>query len=149
MHELFGIIADGRAEAEAIMHDACVIEAPVLDADGNPVRDMDPETLEYTDVYETIYGPAIESERGKCRFKPRDVQGNDVTGGEREFYVGKAELQLPISAPLMPAGLRVTITNSPLDQAQVGRVMWTQDTEPRTHATKRTVSLSEVRDGAG
>lgn len=130
-----------RAFAESLMIDACLIEA-------RTGRVMDPETLEYVDAYEPVYGPGIAPEHGKCRFKPTDALSNDLTEGEREFQVGRAELQLPITAPRMAEGLRVTITAAPEDPEQEGRVFVVNGTEVRTQATKRTVALNEVLDDA-
>lgn len=130
-----------RAHAESMMVDACLIERRRVDTNGEPVRVMDPVTLEYTDVWDEVYS-------GRCRVQRFRGQGlSDVLAGEVEF--GKAYLQLQV--PLAVLGVRpkdratVTAVHAISDPALLSEVATVMDDMSKTHATKRTLMCEVVQ----
>ena len=122
----------GRAEAEDIMLDTCLVERK-----DSKVRD--PETLENVWLYATVA-------EGKCRVKPRDTMALDRTLGEQEVLTASHEVQRPIDVTRYRHGDRVTITAvDPTigDPALVGRVLWVINDPMRSQGTKRELICSE------
>jgi hypothetical protein len=123
-------LARGRAAAEALMVDACIIERSTGETTSGgvvtPTRD---------EIYE-----------GKCRLQVRSTtqDGQGTTAGEAYQLVARIELQIPVSAPELLADDRVTMTAAALDPQLVGKVYTVRDVLAKTHLTSRRVTVLEV-----
>lgn len=130
-----------RAHAESLMVDSCTIARRRLDEDGEPVREMDPVTLELTDVWDEVWS-------GRCRVqRPGAVMvGREPVVGGVEFNVETVHVQVPLAALGVKADDRVTITATGAisDPDSVGMVLSVRVNQHKTHATKRTLVCEEV-----
>lgn len=139
-HEIAAALPLLRAEAEALMVDAVLIEARVLDENGEPVRVMDPETLAYVDSWETVY-------EGKARVqRPGTTSDHAADAGEFQYGVESVLVQLPLTAAGAKRSHRVTVTAiGPLsDPDLLGLVATVRANLTKTHPTKRTLVCEEV-----
>lgn len=141
---LFDEVAAGlpelRAEMERGMVDSCLIERQRVDVNGNPVRSMDPTTLEYTDAWDEVYS-------GRCRVQRFRGQGlSDVMAGGAEFGKAFLQLQVPIAVVGVRPGDRVAFTavGAVSDPALLSEVATVVDDLSKTHATKRTLMCEVV-----
>lgn len=130
-----------RAHAESLMVDSCAIVRRRLDEDGLPVREMDPDTLELTDVWDEVYS-------GRCRVqRPGAVMvGREPVVGGAEYSVETVHVQVPLAALGVKADDRVTITavGAISDPENLGLVASVRTNQHKTHATKRTLVCEEV-----
>lgn len=130
-----------RRAADRIMVDSCTITRRRLDESGEPVRDMDPVTLELTDVWDEVYA-------GSCRVqRPGAVMvGREPVVGGVEFNVETVHVQVPIAALGVKTDDRVTITavGATSDPENLGLVASVRTNQHKTHATKRTLVCEEV-----
>lgn len=130
-----------RAHAESLMVDSCTITRRRLDESGEPVRDMDPVTLELTDVWDEVY-------TGRCRVqRPGAVMvGREPVVGGVEYSVETVHVQVPMTVLGVKADDRVTITATGAisDPDSVGMVLSVRVNQHKTHATKRTLVCEEV-----
>ena len=94
-----------RAHALSLMVDSCTITRRRLDEDGEPVREMDPVTLELTDVWDEVWA-------GRCRVqRPGAVMvGREPVVGGAEYNVETVHVQVPLSVLGVKADDRVTVT---------------------------------------
>lgn len=130
-----------RAHAESMMVDSCLITRQRLDPNGEPVRTMDPDTLELTYVWDEVYA-------GKCRVQRFRGQGlSDVMAGEVEFGKAYLQLQVPIAVLGVRPKDRVTFTavGAISDPALLSEVATVVDDLSKTHATKRTLMCEVVQ----
>jgi hypothetical protein len=142
--DLAEVLPELRAEALSMMRDTCDVDRPRLGPDGKPVRTMDPDTLEYVDVFD----PVVVD--GACRVKPAEMQANPTTVGEMEFTTAQHVVWRPIDATVYREGDRVTMKAvDPVvgDPALVGRVLWVVNDPMRSQGTKRELACTEVRPG--
>jgi hypothetical protein len=123
-------LARGRAAAEALMVDACVIKRVSSST-------TDPNTGVVTPTYSTIY-------TGKCRVQQARAQGASADVGEAALVLLRHEVQLPITVTGLQEGDQVTITASVNDADLVNRVFVVRDLGHKTHLTARRVQVSEV-----
>jgi hypothetical protein len=121
-------LARGRTAAAALMVDACTIARPTGESTSGGVV-----TQTTTQIYS-----------GKCRIQERDSAGGGLTVGEAYRIVRRLELQIPVSAPQLLEGDRVTVTASALDPQMVGKTYAVRDTLAKTHATCRRATVIEV-----
>lgn len=130
-----------RAHALSLMVDSCAITRRRLDESGEPVRDMDPVTLELTDVWDEVY-------TGRCRVqRPGAVMvGREPVVGGVEYSVETVHVQVPMTVLGVKADDRVTITATGAisDPDSVGMVLSVRVNQHKTHATKRTLVCEEV-----
>ena len=130
-----------RAYAESLMVDSCTIARRRLDEDGEPVREMDPVTLELTDVLDEVWS-------GRCRVqRPGAVMvGREPVVGGVEFNVETVHVQVPLAALGVKTDDRVTITavGAISDPENLGLVASVRTNQHKTHATKRTLVCEEV-----
>ena len=130
-----------RAHAESLMVDSCTITRRRLDENGEPVREMDPVTLELTDAWDEVYA-------GRCRVqRPGAVMvGREPVVGGVEYNVETVHVQVPLTVLGVKADDRVTITavGSVSDPDSVGMVLSVRVNQHKTHATKRTLVCEEV-----
>lgn len=130
-----------RAHALSLMVDSCAITHRRLGEDGEPVREMDPDTLELTDVWDEVY-------TGRCRVqRPGAVMvGREPVVGGVEYSVETVHVQVPMTVLGVKADDRVTITATGAisDPDSVGMVLSVRVNQHKTHATKRTLVCEEV-----
>lgn len=130
-----------RAHALSLMVDSCTITRRRLDEDGEPVREMDPETLELTDVWDEVYS-------GRCRVqRPGAVMvGREPVVGGVEYSVETVHVQVPLTVLGVKADDRVAITamGAISDPDSAGMVLSVRVNQHKTHATKRTLVCEEV-----
>lgn len=130
-----------RREALRLMVDSCTITRRRLDENGEPVREMDPVTLELTDVWDEVYA-------GRCRVqRPGAVMvGREPVVGGVEYNVETVHVQVPMTVLGVKADDRVTITATGAisDPDSVGMVLSVRVNQHKTHATKRTLVCEEV-----
>lgn len=130
-----------RAHALSLMVDSCAITRRRLGEDGEPVREMDPVTLELTDVWDEVY-------TGRCRVqRPGAVMvGREPVVGGVEYSVETVHVQVPMTVLGVKADDRVTITATGAisDPDSVGMVLSVRVNQHKTHATKRTLVCEEV-----
>jgi hypothetical protein len=123
-------LARGRTAAEALMQDACTI------------RRVTGESTGAGGVITPTYGPDLYA--GKCRVQTKAETGAATDVGEATVYVGRHEVQLPISVLGLAEGDQVTITASVLDPDLVGKVFTVRDITAKTHLTARRLVVTEV-----
>lgn len=128
-----------RQEAESLMVDTCTITRQRLDADGEPVREMDPVTLELVDVFDDVH-------EGRCRVQRGGRDGRESVSGGVEFGVTQLDVQLPLGAVGIKRGDRVAVTAiAPItDPDLLGVVATVKTNATKTHPTKRTLVCEEV-----
>lgn len=122
-------LARGRALAESLMVDACIIKRVTAEA-------TDTFSGTITPTFATIY-------TGKCRVQHREAQGREEQPGETWLLMLLLELQLPTSVTDLRVDDQVTITASAHDSDLVNRTFYIRDLMHKTHATARRVSLQE------
>lgn len=123
-------ILRGRAAAEAIMVDACVIRRKTGESTIGGV---------VTPTYSTLY-------TGKCRVqvKSDSQSGQGQNVGEAYLVVERLEVQLPVTVTGLQEGDRITISASALDPDLVGRVYAVRDVLRKSHLTSRRVTVLQV-----
>lgn len=116
-----------RAEAEALMVDACSIGA-----NRSVTFDVDTET------YVSTPGTAIYS--GPCQVQMVDSIGTEgETVGEQLVVTSKVVVKIPVSAPAIPVNFIVTITDTGegSDPSLVGKDYKVSGVHAKTYATAR------------
>jgi uncharacterized protein DUF6093 len=124
-----GVLARGRAAAEALMLDACVIKRVT-----GTVTDQTSGQITPTEA--TIY-------TGKCRVQHALAQANAQDVGEAYLLILRLELQIPMSVTDVRPEDEVTITASVHDPDLVNRVFVVRDLFHKTHATARRLQVQE------
>lgn len=131
-----------RAHAESLMVDACRVERQRVDGNGDPVYDLDPETLAEVPVFDEVHA-------GRCRVQRREVTATpEQVAGGFEFGVASVEVQLPIGVAAPARGDRVTVTAATFDPSLVGSQVVVVAVPVKTHATKRVLMCRGVDDAA-
>lgn len=122
----------GRAAAEAIMVDACIITRVTGESTNEDTGVVTPTTAE---VYD-----------GKCRVQQSQLGADSTPADPGEAYVRLVafELQLPMSVTGLRVGDVATITASALDPDLVGRAFNILGLAHKTHATARRLQVQEV-----
>jgi hypothetical protein len=121
-------LARGRAAAEALQVDACVIKRRTGETTSGGV---------ITPTWSTLY-------TGKCRIQTRQLEGQGRDVGEAYVVLERREIQLPITATGLQEGDQATITASALDPDLVGRVYTIRTVTSKTHLTSRRAEIIEV-----
>jgi hypothetical protein len=123
-------MARGRAAAEALMVDACVIRR--RGSGGTVDDDTGVIVPDRTEVY-----------TGKCRVQQRSEAGSEQRPGQDFQLLVRVEVQLPVVGT---EGLQVAdeieITASAYDADLVGQVFLIRDLHAKTHATSRRVGVT-------
>ena len=129
------VLARGRAMAERLMVDTCVI----VRVTGS---DTDLETGEVVETTEQVYA-------GPCRVQQSEATGGatagDKTVGEAALLMVGRVLQLPVAASVgVRAGDRVTVTACQNDPDLTSRQFVVRAEFAKTHATARRLGIEEV-----
>lgn len=129
MFDIDQAVAEGRAEAEAIMTAQCVVRRPI----GEPVNNPD---FTVSRSYEVVYN-------GKA--KPTTYEGHETTvvAGESSHVVQRSTVHFPVGAFSPIPGDIVTITYS-RDALLIGRSFRVVQQYPvKEHATAYRVFVDE------
>lgn len=125
------VLARGRAAAEALMTDTCVIRRRT----GVTTDDSTGQTI---DTWLTVY-------TGVCKIQETRAQGRRTDAGEVSVVVVRRELHLPVATSTgVQRGDEATITASTGDDDLVGRVLRVHDLAEKTYATARRLGVEEV-----
>ncbi|MEV4521471.1 DUF6093 family protein [Micromonospora tulbaghiae] len=127
---LDALLARGRAAAEALMTDECVIRR-----DGGTT--YDPETGYPTESTSQVYA-------GKCRVQQQSASAGAREVGEAAVLLLRLEVQVPMSVVGVQADDVVEVTASRHDVELVGRRFRVRDLFHKTHATSRRLGVEEV-----
>lgn len=125
-----GALLRGRAAAEALMVDACVIERKTGESTSTTTGVV---TLTYTTLY-----------TGKCRVQQRGTETRVEDNAEQYDRMLRLEVQLPMSVIGLSVDDRITVTASVNDADLVGRQVWIRHLAHKTHATARRVIAEEM-----
>lgn len=125
------VLARGRAAAEALMADRCVIRrvTPVTD------RGTGQQTSNWVQLYD-----------GKCRVQARgqsQVARPEDAGQARRLLL-LLELQLPITVTGLRTEDQVTILWSTTDPDLINRTFLVRDLMHKTHDTARRIGIEEI-----
>lgn len=123
------LLARGRAAAEALMVDSCVIRRQT----GSTV---DPNTGAEVPTYEQVYA-------GKCRVQFRGLATESPTSGQQRVDLLTTELQLPITVTDIAVNDVVEMVTS-IDPDLPGRRLRINNRMHKTHATARRLSVEEI-----
>lgn len=122
------VLARGRAAAERLMTDACVIRRKTGET-------TDPNSGVITPVYTTVYS-------GKCRVQQPNAQARMAEAGEAHILLLRLEVHLPVSVVGVQVADEVDVTTSA--DADLGtRVFLVHDLAHKTHATARRIGIEE------
>jgi hypothetical protein len=136
------LLSRGRAAAESLMLDTCVISRP-----GAGEREYDKDKMRYTDPdREVVYGPDLEPHRGKCRIQIRAVVASitESDAGGRVGSVQQFELQLPVvGTDGVTIDDVVEITSAAHDPSLVGRQFTVKARHEKSQATARRLPVVE------
>lgn len=130
MVDVDGVLRRGRAAADALYTDACVVER-------RTGRVLDDDTLEYVDKWDPLYG-------GRCRVQIRAIQPAQEATAGRTWVVTDGVVQLPVTDVAYADDDRVRITKCVHDPELVGVVLSVTSREAKSHATMRRLHVSEV-----
>lgn len=128
-----GMLAAGRAAAEALMVDTCTI-----------VRDpgpgtFNPDTGGYTDAADTaVY-------TGPCRVQLRALDAQTADFGGEAVALTRVQVLLPMTATGIAVEDLVTITQSAYDADLTGRTFRVEAVAAKTHATTRRLDCEQIR----
>lgn len=123
-----------RAQAESLMVDTLLVEVET------GVMTTDPVTLEETPEWAEVYaGP------GRIQ-RPGALSPREQVNGGYEFGIKSLLAQLPLSAPGIQRGMRVTAVaiGATTDPDLLDVVATVQANLSKTHPTKRTLVCEEV-----
>jgi hypothetical protein len=126
-------INDGRAAAEALMVDTCVIFMPAASSTFDPITGTN------------TAAPSSVVYQGPCRLQIQQPQPYTPDGGGHRFTVEQFILQLPVSAVTPPIGARVQVVSS-FDDGNDARVFSVISTFRKSHATCQRLQMVEVAE---
>jgi len=121
-------LARGRAAAERLMVDQCVIRRRTGETTG-------PGGV-VTPTYEQLYA-------GRCRVQQPPVQAQEQQPGEARVLVLRLEVHVPMSVVGLGVGDEVTVTRSAHDPDLPGRTFIVRDLAHKTQATARRLGVVE------
>ncbi|MFG1847780.1 DUF6093 family protein [Micromonospora carbonacea] len=124
-------LARGRAAAERLMVDECVVEAVTGST-------TDPDTGEVVDTVEQVYA-------GRCRVQQASASAGETRVGEADVLMLDRVLQLPVVASAgVRAGHLVRLTACEQDPDLTGRRFVVRAEYAKTHATSRRLGIEEA-----
>lgn len=132
---IHGELPNFRAQAEALMVDACMVTEP----GGAPVWN------ETTGTYDAPTATTVYA--GRCRVQVPNLSEQTVTAGERPWTLQEAILNLPVvGSESVEVGHTVTITAATHDDALAGRRYTVVAEHAKTFATSRRLRIKEVTE---
>lgn len=106
---------------------------------GPDTRVLDEDSGQYT------YTPGSLKYAGIGKVQSTDAIGNDADAGDRAIMVTRAEVHLPIAAPIAAVDDVWTQTASLVDPQMVGRRFRIASKEPKSLATVRRLAAEETQ----
>lgn len=128
--DVLRVLPELRAQAEALMVDACRITAP-----GETVTDND--TGEVTNERTVVY-------EGRCKVQSKDSAVSNPEAGEASFTVVSRQIHIPANAAEIRDGYEVEITGSLLNSFTVGKVYRVEGFTPDTYDTAFRLPVKEI-----
>ena len=136
-------IAQGRADAEALMTDRCGVRRPRRDASGQLITETDPVTGVVTPVFDVIYNPDAEPHRGKCKLQTYEGHETDRETGGASQTIQRSSAHVPFGAFRSAPGDVLTILEAD-DALLVGRSFRiTQEYPVKSKATSYRIFVDE------
>lgn len=129
------LIAEGRAEAEAIMLDTCQITR--VTGEPGPV---DPVTGERTPA------PTTTVYSGKCRIQTYEPHETALESGDHVFTEQRYHLHIPIGSGPVAVGDTATVTAAQGDAELAGRSYRVAGLHHKSLATAQRLLVDEVTD---
>jgi len=126
------MVLRGRARAEALMIDTCLVRRPGEDQTDWQTGNVSPT---YTPVYE-----------GKCKVQLTAAQSTSPEAGEAQFTVQSLRVDVPVSAGPLQVDDTVTITASVLDPQLVGSVFRVVELFRKSMATAQRTRVEWVSE---
>ncbi|MEU1240046.1 DUF6093 family protein [Micromonospora parva] len=127
---LDAVLARGRAAAEALMVDQCVVRR-------DNGTTYDPETGYPTPNTTEVYA-------GKCRIQQQTASAGQRDVGEATVLLLRLEVQLPMSVVGVRVDDVVEVTASVHDPDLPGRRFRVRELAHKTHATARRLGVEEL-----
>jgi hypothetical protein len=131
-------LADGRALAESLMVDACVVVDPSTE-----VRVLDPDTDQYV-----VTVPAVVVYSGPCQVQdPSSGYGADREAGGADWTEQQRLVKVPadsVSAALVKPGHVLRLTSCAFSSADVGRQFRVDGVGFKSLATSRRLRVTEM-----
>jgi hypothetical protein len=126
------VLARGRAAAERLMVDACLIRRRTGES-------TDPDSGVITPTYSTVY-------EGKCRVQQStgSSSATEEDAGEAHQLMVRFEVQIPMSVVGVQADDEVLITASVHDPDLVDREFLVRGLAHKTHAVMRRLQVQEA-----
>jgi hypothetical protein len=121
----------GRARAEALMVDECIIRR------GDGTTTTDPDTGEVTEVGTDVYA-------GKCKVQSREGAAASPDAGGHSFVVVSRQVHIPANAADVRDGDVVTITSSLLNAFTVGKQYRVEGFTPDSFDTAARLPVKET-----
>jgi hypothetical protein len=126
--DVAAVLERGRAMAEALMVDECVIRRRTGETTG-------PGGV-VTPTYDPVYS-------GRCRLQQPATTAQEQESGEASLLMLRFELQVPMSVVGVQADDEVLMTTSAHDPDLVGREFLVRGLSHKTHAVMRRLQLEE------
>lgn len=130
-------VLQGRQLAERQMTDVCTVQA-VTGTSTDPLTGVD------TPTYATVYGPAIEPHRGKCKVQTYEPYERNPEVGGATMTIQRYSVHVPVGAFSPAIGQVVTITAAALDPHLAGNQFRVVALLHKTAATAYRLSVEEV-----
>jgi hypothetical protein len=127
--DVAAVLERGRAMAEALMVDECVIRRRAGEA-------TDDESGVVRPTYATVYA-------GPCRVQQPTATAQEQESGQAALLLVRFELQIPMSVVGVAADDEVRMTASVHDPDLVGRLFTVRGLAHKTHATSRRMQVEE------
>lgn len=136
-HDVAAILPGLRAEAEAMMVDACTIVDPAL-ASTQGAFDPDTGTYGTTPADGVVY-------QGRCKVKVTTVDATEVDAAGQRRVVQRHELHLPVAdSTTVKSGHVATVDTATNDPALQDRRFRVVGLHHETNATARRLEVVEV-----
>jgi len=132
---LDGLIARGRAAAEALMTDTGYVRRAGTPTTNETTGVVTPT---WTDIYASSGTP------GPLRVQ-QGIGATDAQAGEHQSQVAGLVISLPITEADVRPGDQVVVSTSTYDPALVGRVFTVSRVLAKSHATARRLWCEEVQ----
>ena len=133
------VVAQGRAAAERLMLDRCVVRRPTDELVTDPI------TFEVTRRHVVVYGPD-SPKGGMCKVQSHEAFEQERESAAATVIVNRVRVDVPVGVGPFKPGDVVTILDS-VDPQMVGRhLRMTVEGPYKTHATAYRIAAEVVVD---
>lgn len=136
-HSIAAALPRLRAQAESMMLDTCKVEVVTGTT-------TDPLTGVVTPTYSTVYGPATEPHRGRCRVTTYEAHERNPEVGGATLTVQRYAVHFPVGSFAPAKGQVITITAATFDPHLAGRKYTVVALLHKTAATAYRLGVEEV-----